>query len=36
MKHEEWKQFRCPYWDTNCMLCLRQDCLEDPEYEIEE
>jgi len=36
MKHEEWKNLRCPCWDIDCMMCLRKYCLEDPEYEIEE
>lgn len=36
MKHDEWKKWRCPYWDFDCMECLKKPCLDDPEYEPDE
>lgn len=33
MKHDEWKQTRCPMWDIPCTECLKKPCLDDPEYE---
>ena len=36
MKHEEWKEKRCNTWDFDCSECLKQECLNDPEYEAEE
>lgn len=33
MEHEEWKNCRCPYGCIPCEICIKKDCLDDPEYE---
>lgn len=35
MTHDEWRRWRCPYWDFDCIECLTKPCLDDPEYENE-
>lgn len=35
MKHDEYKQYRCDKWDISCLNCINQDCLNNPEYEVE-
>jgi len=34
MNHTDWKKYRCDKWDMNCDLCLKAECLDDPEYEV--